>query len=122
MIGKTIDELYQLREERLRVTKLVDEMKQRESALQAQIMAELQEQGLTGARGDVATAGLGTDTVPAVRDWKVLHTHIVATDGWDLLQNRVSTTACKARWTRSEAVPGVEPMEIFKLSLSKAER
>lgn len=121
-LGGLIDELYQLREQRLLLTRQADELKAQETALRGQIMATMQTAGLTGGRGQLATAGLKTNTVPTVRDWAALHQYIIANDAWDLMQQRVSSTACAARWLRQEVVPGVEAFEVADLSLSRASR
>lgn len=121
-LGKMIDDLYEARQVRLKLAKEVDALKAKETALRGRVMRALNEAGLTGGRGDVATVGLTREEVPRVDDWEGLRNHIALNDAWDLLQNRLSATACRARWTRGEAIPGVTKVEIEDLSLSKATR
>lgn len=121
-LGKMIDGLYEARQARLKLDKEVDALKAEETALRGRVMRALNEAGLTGGRGDVAIVGLTKEEVPRVDDWEGLRNHIALNDAWDLLQNRLSAIACRARWTRGEAIPGVTKVEIEDLSLHKATR
>ena len=62
------------------------ELKQVQNALEAEIAADMESQGLTQTGNDVCTISLKTETVPTVEDWDVLHQHITDTGRFELLQ------------------------------------
>lgn len=121
-LGRLIDDLYALREQRLALNETIEDLKRRESDLRGKIMALLQSTGLTGARGELATSSIKHATVPKVVDWEAFQQYIVTNDAWDLMQRRVSTTACSGRWDRGEIIAGVDKLELTELNLTKATR
>jgi hypothetical protein len=60
-----------------------------------------------------------TKVVPQVQDWPTLHKYILRTKDFSLLQRRLSESAIKERWDDSKKVPGVEPFNAVKVSVTK---
>lgn len=118
-IGKLIDRLYVLRTRRLEASRKVDEMKERELALQEEIQASLKKSKLEGAKGVLASVSISRSTVAAVGDWGEFHAYIAREGAFDLLQRRVNDAAFRARLEDGVAVPGVSPVEVLKLSVNK---
>ena len=92
------------------------ELKQVQNALEAEIAADMERQGLTQTGNDVCTISLKTETVPTVEDWDVLHQHISATGRFELLQKRMSATAYRELIAMDPSVPGVRSTELTKVN------
>lgn len=118
-IGACIDTMYKLRAERHAIEKKAEDVKSKEAALESHILETFNKTDLDGARGKLATAGVSQSTVPTVKDWDKLYKYITKNGAFDLLQRRVSATAYRERLDAKEAVPGVEPFLVTKLSLKK---
>lgn len=118
-LGATIDLLYTVCQQRLDAEKVIEAMKEQEATIRDYLMSNFEHAGLEGAKGSQATASLRRSTVADVTDWGKLWTYISKTKSWDLVQKRVSVTACRERWDASKQIPGVEPKEIVALSLTK---
>lgn len=92
------------------------ELKNVQNALEAEIAADMESQGLTQTGNDVCTISLKTETVPTVEDWDVLHQHISDTGRFELLQKRMSATAYRELIAMEPSVPGVRPTELTKVN------
>ena len=89
------DKMNMLADTRAKLKVLLDqekELKNVQNALEAEIAADMERQGLTQTGNDVCTISLKTETVPTVEDWDVLHQHISDTGRFELLQKRMSAT------------------------------
>lgn len=118
-LGATIDLLWSLREERKAADVIVNEIKERESAVEAHLMNNFDKSGLDGAKGKYGLATLKHSTVADVTDWPAFYAYIQKNKAWDLLQKRPAITAIRERWDAKKTVSGVEPKEITTLSLTK---
>ena len=92
------------------------ELKQVQNALEAEIAADMESQGLTQTGNDVCTISLKTETVPTAEDWDVLHQHITDTGRFELLQKRMSATAYRELIAMEPSVPGVRSTELTKVN------
>lgn len=117
-LGATIDLLWSLREERKAADVIVNEIKERESAVEAHLMNNFDKSG-DGAKGKYGLATLKHSTVADVTDWPAFYAYIQKNKAWDLLQKRPAITAIRERWDAKKTVSGVEPKEITTLSLTK---
>ena len=121
-LGEMIDTLYAKRQERLLVAKEVDRMKAEETAMRAQIMEELDNQGTVKASGSMATCGLTSSVEPVVNDWDEVHEFIKTMDRFDLVQKRISAPAWRELLDSGVLVPGTEQMYVRDVSLTKSTR
>jgi hypothetical protein len=121
-LGATIDLLWSLREERKVAEASVKEIKDKEAAVEAHLMNNFERSGLNGAKGKYGLATLKVSTVADVTDWPAFHMYIGKQKAWDLLQQRASITALRARWDAGKEVPGVTPKEIITLSLTQVKQ
>jgi len=92
------------------------ELKSVQNALEAEIAADMERQGLTQTGNDVCTISLKTETVQTVEDWDVLHQHISDTGRFELLQKRMSATAYRELIAMEPSVPGVRSTELTKVN------
>ena len=87
-----------------------------QNALEAEIAADMERQGLTQTGNDVCTISLKTEVVPTVEDWDALWEHIFDTRQTELLQKRMSATAYRELLAMAQAVPGVRSTELTKVN------
>ena len=113
------DKMNMLANTRAKLKVLLDqekELKHVQNALEAEIAADMERQGLTQTGNDVCTISLKTETVPTVEDWDVLHQHISDTGRFELLQKRMSATAYRELIAMEPSVPGVRSTELTKVN------
>ena len=113
------DKMIMLADTRAKLKVLLEqekELKQVQNALEAEIAADMERQGLTQTGNDVCTISLKTETVPTVEDWDVLHQHISDTGRFELLQKRMSATAYRELIAMEPSVPGVRSTELTKVN------
>ena len=110
-----------LRDKRLAMQKEVDQVKKTELEMRAELLKALTEDpNLRGVVGRHVTVRLRTKVVPKVTDWEALYAHIQATGEFDLLTRSVVASSAKERWEHNVEVPGVQPLEVEDLSVTKA--
>lgn len=83
--------------------KLETERKQLEEIL----IDALPKEDLDGLVGLRAVAKLDRQEVPTCEDWTAFYTYVRKNNAFDLLQKRLSVTACRERWEARKVVPGV---------------
>ena len=113
------DKMNMLADTRLQLKQLLEQekkLKQVQNALEAEIAADMERQGLTQTGNDVCTISLKTETVPTVEDWDLLHQHIIDTGRFELLQKRMSATAYREIIAMEPSVPGVRSTELTKVN------
>ena len=113
------DKMNMLADTRAKLKVLLDqekELKNVQNALEAEIAADMERQGLTQTGNDVCTISLKTEVVPTVEDWDVLHQHISDTGRFELLQKRMSATAYRELIAMEPSVPGVRSTELTKVN------
>ena len=119
-VGTKIDMLYQARKERLELEREVDTRKAEEKRLSEEIIADLKNNGLDGARGTSATAAISHKVRPNVIDWDSVYAYITEHGMFELLHKRITSTLWEAMVSDGDAVPGIVPEEYETLSLTKA--
>ncbi len=113
------DKMNMLADTRLQLKALLEQekkLKQTQNALEAEIAADMERQGLTQTGNDACTISLKTEIVPTVEDWDALHQHIIATGQFELLQKRMSATAYRELITMAQSVPGVRSTELTRVN------
>lgn len=118
-LGGCADELFSIREEKKRLTRLVDELEERESTLREHIIATLPKSDLTGASGNIANVRVVTKDVPQVKDWDSVYAFIQKRKAFHLLQRRLSEGVVKEYWDDDVKIPGVEHFNLVSVSLTK---
>ena len=121
-LGAAIDRLYSNREQRLSLERTIKDLKSDELALRQEILACLEESGLSKASGGLATAGRKITTIPIVTDWDSVYGYIKDHDRFDLVQKRISVLAWRDLHNDGVNVPGTEAVEDIDITLTKASR
>lgn len=118
-IGRCADLYHDVRELRLAMAKEVEAVEAFERKVNQHIIDNLSKSDDTGAAGLRYRAQVLTKRKPSVADWAALQQHILATGEFDLVQKRISDKAIADRWESGEAVPGIEPVNVVSLSVTK---
>jgi hypothetical protein len=118
-IGLCADQYHEVRELRLSMQKVVDEVKARETEIREHIINNLSKSSDTGAAGKRYRAQIVKKAVPQLRDWDSFVKFVSHNKRWDLLQKRLSDTAVKDLWDGGVNVPGVERFVAVDVSITK---
>lgn len=121
-IGACVDKLFALDQTIDHIQKKADRelkpLKDEYAALEEHLIQTIPKEKLNGAVGKKATVQLDHPEFPNVKNWPKLYAYIVKNKAWDLLQKRVSSTACRERWSAKKVIPGVEVFRDTKLKLT----
>ena len=113
------DKMNMLADTRLQLKQLLEQekkLKQVQNALEAEIAADMERQGLTQTGNDACTISLKTEVVPTVENWDALWEHIFDTRQSELLQKRMSATAYRELLAMAQTVPGVRSTELTRVN------
>ena len=119
-VGACVDDLYLRRAQRLKLEREIEAMKEEERVFKEHIIAELSKQNLDGAKGREATAAITWKRTLVVSDWKKFWTWARNDKLGVYVQKRVAIEATK-EWMdeMQKPVPGVDPLDVQDLSLTK---
>jgi hypothetical protein len=118
-IGLCADLYSEVRELRLAMQKIVDDVKDRETEIREHIIQNLSKSSDTGAAGRRYRAQIVTKEVPTLKDWDALTKFVAANNRFDLLHKRIADGAVKDMWENKEVVPGVEKFNATDVSITK---
>jgi hypothetical protein len=117
--AKCGDLLYETRQERLKVQKVVEALESQEAKLKEYIIENLPKSKANGITGSIARVELDKKAIPSVKDWDAFYAYIAKHQAWELLQRRPAEAAVKERWEAGETVPGVEKFIAIVVSCTK---
>ena len=118
-LGACADKLYQLRQKRLDMQKLVDVVEEEEKALKEYIINTLPKSEASGVAGKLARVTVITKIVPQVADWDQFYKYVKKTGQFDLMQKRLADAAIKERWDAGKEVPGIGHFNAVTISINK---
>jgi hypothetical protein len=119
-LGRLIDEMWALREKRKIADAAVEALKAEITAIEEQIEAQMDAQGITKASGAKATLSFSFSTIADVQGdegWTKLYAYIKKTGYWHLLHRRVTDGAYAELLEAGKKVPGVEPFVKKRINL-----
>lgn len=119
-LGQAIDLLYQLENQRKDFQRKADVYDRAAKDLKAILINEVKKQDLNGAAGAVARIKISTERVASLKDFAEFFKYLVKTKNPALIQRRINNEAVREIWESGKEVPGVEPFDVVKLSLTKA--
>lgn len=114
-----INQMKAVREERRELSARDKELVADWRALEAELMHQLDEQGMTKASSIVGTATITETILPNVVDWDAFYGYIKEEDAFHLLQRSPTAAAFREMNSSGQQVPGVEPYTQRKISLRK---
>lgn len=118
-IGLCADQFSEVRELRLAMQKIVDNVKAREDELKEHIIQNLSKSDDTGAAGKKYRAQIVRKAVPTLKDWDAFTRFVAESKRFDLIHKRVADKTVKDMWEAGEAVPGVEKFNVVDVSITK---
>lgn len=121
-VGALIDELYATRLTRIALEREADELKKEEARLSKFLTEELKSLDMQAVRGQTAMFSISQKVVPNVIDWPSLYEFIKENNAFTLLQKRIGVISWGEYMDSGLVVPGTEPLEVDKYSLTKAKK
>lgn len=118
-LGERIDNLNTLREQKRVLESQVKIIEEKFDAEQTELMDQMEAEGMDKATGKTASVGISVNTVANIVDWDALTAFIKKTGFFHLLQRRVSDPAARELFEKKGSVPGLEPFQKKKLTLTK---
>jgi hypothetical protein len=90
-----------------------------EKAIKNHLIETLPKSQAEGVVGRVARAQVVPRVVAQVRDWTAFHKYVARTKNFGLLQRKPNESAIKELWEDGKKVPGTEPFNAVKVSVTK---
>lgn len=97
----------------------VKECNEKLAAIEADIMEQMSNAGITQAASDKASCTMRQATHPAIDDWSAFYDYVRANGAFELLHKRLSSAAFKERWEAGEEVPGTTKTSLWELSVRR---
>lgn len=119
-VGGLIDELFLLREQRRKLTETDKQLRQQYTELESRLIAALDQQDTTQARGRSATATLNEEELATVTDWSRVHEFIRSQNAFYLLQRRINSAPWRELTAeRGEPIPGTSVFKKRSIALRR---
>ena len=118
------DLLYETQQERYALQRAVDTLSAREAALREHLIQHLPKSDATGVAGKTARVTIVTKQVVSVTDFPAYFDFVVRSykknpGALALIQRRVGDAAVKELWAAQKDVPGVTPLNVPTVSVTK---
>ncbi len=110
-----VTEFNDVRDERLKLQRQTDRLKEQETELKLEVAAAIKLSGLK----KVANVTYVLKVKAVAKDWEAIHAYIIENDAWDLMEKRLGQRACGERWDDKIEIPGVGKFPIDDLSIGK---
>jgi len=114
-----MEELYKIKNERLALQRVVNELEEREKNLTYELTNLMVEGNMAKYQAAGFTLVLNTKDTALATDWPTILDYIKSTGSVDLLQKRLTESAVKARWNSGVDVPGVVHSPKHVITLTK---
>lgn len=118
-IGSKIDQLRELRLERIALEKQAKGLKELEEVLVSEVIDALDKQETTIGAGRTARASIVPEDIYTVDDYDEFYEYIHTNEAAHLLQRRPAQGAIKELFESGEKVPGLKIFTKRKLSITK---
>lgn len=116
-IGKAIDRLHTLKEQKKAMEAVLAAKVTEISECEREIMGMLDDSELDRAGGTLASVSISKSTKPMVESWQDFYDYIRETGQFQLLDRRPSATGCREIFDAGNHIPGVVPGVFRKLNI-----
>lgn len=116
-IGKIIDKMFDLREQRRRLEEEAAKLEADYKAQEEMLMERMGKENTDKAAGKKASVSITTGVVANVTDWAKVEAFVKKTGNFQLFQRRVSDPAFRELMESKGPVPGMEPFTKKKVNL-----
>jgi len=107
------------RDERLAADKEARRLKAQEDSLAEELISEMRRNETYFCAGTTHRVKLNPSTRYRVADWPAYYQYMLDHEAMDLLQKRIHESALNDRLEDGEQIPGLEQVEVVKLSIGK---
>ena len=118
-LGKIVDEMYALKQERADVDKKSRDLRARIVELDAEVLSKMDEEDMETSAGKTATARRSELVIPVIEDFDAFEKYMIETGSLYLLERRPSAASYRELLAQGEEVPGLRPFTQVKISLTK---
>jgi hypothetical protein len=118
-IDALVSKVLDLRTRVAELEEQAEELKLQRAEAEAQLMELMASSGQVQAGTTRGTATLQRKVKLVITGWDDLLKYIVRTESFDMLQQRISPNAVKARLENEEEVPGITGIEVYAVSIRK---
>lgn len=114
------DKYYELRQQRLKLQKEVDDIAAEESAYKHHLIDNVPKSQATGVQGKIARATIVTKEEPQCEDQDAFRKYMNRTKRFDLATKlRPSAPAIRELWEDGKDIPGIKKFNVVTVSLNK---
>ena len=110
-LGGRIDQIKAIDDKIKAAEKIVKGLKQLRAKKEVRLLKKFNNDDIDGCKGKRGTARVRKATFFSIKDRKRFEKYVLKNKALDLFQNRISSTAYKARLDEGEAVPGIASFE-----------
>ena len=118
-LGTLIDKLYELREKKRLLEAEIRSINLHQAEIETELKMLMEDAGIQNTGINGVKVSLVTEIQPAVQDWDQVYEYIRESGDFHLLHRRFSAGPYREMLQMGQAVPGVEPTEITKISMRK---
>lgn len=118
-LGKQIDQIKDLDDEIKAAEKDLKELKRRRAKLELRLLKSFKKEDIDGSKGRRGVARIRRALFYSIKNRRLFDKYVLKHKALDLFQNRISSTAYKARLDEGEAVPGIISFERFGITVTK---
>ena len=108
-LNKTRKEIKSIDDTRARFSREKNE-------LEAQIINQMNDQGIEQVGNDLCTVSIRKEIVPKVEDWDQVYDYLLRTKQFELLHKKMAATAYRELQVMGLQVPGVKPKELTRIN------
>jgi glycerophosphoryl diester phosphodiesterase len=116
-LGTQIDAIRELDILIGKAQKVVNDLKRKRAKKERRLLRSFDKEDIDGCKGRIGVAGIRKLRIPQIKNLREFHKYVLRNKALDLLQNRVSSTAWKARLDEGERVPGIEVFNKVSISV-----
>lgn len=115
--GSKIDTLNKLRDQQRGHEEAIKQLAKERALIEAELMAQMDADGISKATGKTATASISETIRPNVEDWDTFYAYIHRNKYYHLLERRPSVSGCQELFETKGKVPGVVPFKQRRVNL-----
>lgn len=118
-LGKLIDAMLELRDQRSALAKQDKELKKQYDELEGEIMRRLEAEDTIQGKSKTATATISSVTIPTIEDWDAFAEYVYNNNALYMIEKRPSSAAFRELLAQGEEVPGLKPFIKQSISLRR---
>ena len=118
-LSALVDAFDVQRKERLAADKVAKALKRDEEEMSQRLIAVMYENEAHFAAGKNVRVKLNVTSKPVANDWQKVYDYMMENDAMDLVQKRLHHSAIDDRIEEGEEIPGIEFVQVNKLSIGK---